>query len=324
MISAECSALLAASSGWHPLYGDRLSNHLPMALIALDGMGAPPAQLQLFAAHYSKRLTRRGSQLAALDPMLALGTSAHFEGVHRYFADGIAQQGVETVLRTWVPQLMPGVAASAFHALIRLAYGLDACDTGEITSGLAYWVVEYQSLGVVGPTCARSLQQIAADTSAAIQGHRFRPGIIIDRMAELAVHPAVQRVCLQPDCIDSHDIATFALGTYAAREDFTLLHLVTACHAFAAIAAYAGDGTRAARYLWQAVLLAYLTTGQTGESLLSAPPDPHRNWQACLQHAVTSLDDHVIKLVYTAWREFTRTQDPLYLHIAWRKAFAAG
>jgi hypothetical protein len=46
MISAACEALLAASARYHPLYAEGLSNHLPMALIALDAMDASSEQLQ--------------------------------------------------------------------------------------------------------------------------------------------------------------------------------------------------------------------------------------------------------------------------------------
>jgi hypothetical protein len=45
------------------------------------------------------------------------------------------------------------------------------------------------------------------------------------------------------------------------------------------------------------------------------------DWPRCLAKAVQSDDDHVIKLVYTAWREASITHDPLYLHAARRKAF---
>lgn len=136
-------------------------------------------------------------------------------------------------------------------------------------------------------------------------------------MAEICVHPVLQRVATQPRHIDQQQIARCALEMYAAHDDFTLLHTVTACHAFALIVPYAGDLTKATRYLWQAVLIAALTVAHHTDATAAA--DPQRSWQQCLHAAVTSLDDHVIKLVYTAWRGFETTQDPLYLYIANRQ-----
>jgi hypothetical protein len=39
-----------------PEYGNGLSNHLPMALVALEGIGATPTRLREFAATYGQRL----------------------------------------------------------------------------------------------------------------------------------------------------------------------------------------------------------------------------------------------------------------------------
>jgi hypothetical protein len=84
MISAACSRLLEASSRHHPLYGDGLSNHLPMALIALDALGASSAQLERFAAHYAPRLTLCSAAQPPLEPDAALGQRESFEGVRSF------------------------------------------------------------------------------------------------------------------------------------------------------------------------------------------------------------------------------------------------
>jgi hypothetical protein len=323
MISAACEALLVASARYHPLYGDGLSNHLPMALIALDAMDARDEQLERFAAHYTPRLILRGAIQPALEPTAAFGERDGFEGVRSYFTAAIAHSGIDAVLHSWVPHLMPGVAASAFHALIRLAYGLEARHHEEIATALAYWVIEYRTLGELGTTCAASLQEIAAAVAHAVHGQGWRGRLIIDRMSEVATHPAVRQAQRQPEVIDMPDIARFALEQYAAREDFTLLHLVTGCHAALLIAPYAGEPTRAARYLWQAVLLASLTTARpanAGANPVHNMAPAQMSWQQCICTAMSSLDDHVVKLIYTARAEFTRTQDARYQLIAARKA----
>lgn len=49
VISGACAELRAESRHHAPLYGDRLANHLPMALVALDRLGADAATMRRFA-----------------------------------------------------------------------------------------------------------------------------------------------------------------------------------------------------------------------------------------------------------------------------------
>jgi len=318
VVSAGCSELIRRAAAYHPLYGDNLSNHLPMALIALDRMGASHARLEAFFAHYVPKLELRGAPAAPTDPLQSLGVAADFEAVFAHFQKSVAERGADAVLREWLPRLIPGVAASAFHAVIRLGYGLDAADDGEICFGLADWVIEYQPLGSRGATTEQTLDEIAATMSQSIAGHRFQPGIIVDRMAEVARMPVVRRSAAQPERLDLADIARFAIRAYAAQEDFTLLHLVTGCHAFRKLAPYIDDVDNASRYLWQAVLTGFLSTGLPYKNLHAASTDA--DWRTCLESAIRSDNDHTIKLIFTAWEEATATGDPLYLYVAARLA----
>ncbi|HEY8538857.1 MAG TPA: questin oxidase family protein [Steroidobacteraceae bacterium] len=299
-----------------------MANHLPMALIALDRMGATPDRMEEFANRYARRLVRRNIDKHLLDPATSLGVRNNFEGVLAYFEHRISELGAASVLRQWIPSLLPGVAASAFHALIRLAYGIDASDNSEIATGLAYWVIEYQPLGELCTTTREAtLAEIAAEAGSAVAGHKFVPGIIIDRMVEVAALPAFQRVSVQPTSLSYEQIADFAIGMYGAREDFIFLHLVTACHAFRTLLSYLEGSPDVDRYLWQAVLVGYLSTGLSCEPLSTVRDEKARTWDDCLAAAIESDDDHVIKLVFTAWQESLRTADPRYLYVARRKLF---
>lgn len=323
-ISAGCSQLIRRAASYHPLYGDNLSNHLPMALIALDRMGASAARLEAFFEHYRPKLRFRSAPAAAAtDPAASFGVAADFEGVFAFFKDSIAKRGVDAVLREWLPRLIPGVAASAFHAAIRLGYGLEASDDSEVCFGLADWVIEYQSLGDLGERTDDTLDELAASLARSMEGHRFQPGIIVDRMAEVARMPAVRALATQPRQLDFQTIASFAIRSYAAKEDFTLLHLVTGCHAFRKLMPYMEAPDSAVRYLWQAVLVGFLSTGLPYRRPATAAPierDWECDWRTCLESAVRSDNDHTLKLIYTAWQESIVTGDPLHLYVAARLA----
>jgi hypothetical protein len=320
-ISQACTDLLAGGRFYAPLYGDRLANHLPMALVALDRLGAGTSTLQAFASHYAERLVQVADSRAALDPHDYLGSAGDYPRFIRFFEERIAESGVEAVVRDWVPVLLPGLAASAFHAMIRLAYAIEAGDEDEIARALAFWASEYATLPLSLDPADGSLGEIAARLHARVVGHVFKPGIIIDKMLEIAWHPALAGPVIQPERAPAlRDIAGFALEAYAAHEDFTVLHAVTGCHAFRLIERFANDRALARRYLWQAVVAAYLTV-QPPECAAArdelrgcalAPDDIARL-------AVRATDDHVIKLCYSALCEHRHYGNDKYLQVASRK-----
>lgn len=321
MISNECDSLLSAAASFHPMYGDRLANHLPMALIALDRMGATAAQMQKFSAAYSPKLRKLGDVHTPVDPLIGLGSGENFEGVLCYFRNAIKHEGSERVLLRWIRILAPGVAASAFHALIRLAYAVEAGSDSEKCFALAYWATEFQPLSLSMSQVASAPGSIVADLSRAMKAYEFSPGIIIDRMQEIARHPVVRIARIQPEAIVLKDIARFALSAYSQKEDFTLLHTVTACHALRVLEPYFDNVTLATRYLWQSIAMAYLTTELVyrEDAAAARPERSEGSWDICLEKATNSVNDHVIKLTYTAWQEAKMYSDASYLAVAHRQ-----
>ncbi|MFC5549327.1 questin oxidase family protein [Massilia aerilata] len=320
-MSDACRALLLQSLSHGPLYGNRLANHLPMALLALDRLGADAGAMRRFADGYAGKLLPAAASASELDPHDYLGSSGDYPRFVAFFRDRIREAGVDAVLHDWVPVLMPGLAASAFHALIRLAYAIEGGLEDEIALSLAYWASEYAALPLPLDPGEGTLEQIAARLRSKVVDHVFKPGIIIDRMIEIAWDPALGGPPVQPAAAPAlHEIARFALKAYAGREDFTLLHIVTGCHAFRIVQPYANDKALARRYLWQAALAAWLTVvilpagRKKAEEQVGALGE-----QDIAARAILSSDDHVIKLCHSALCEYREYGDPGYLRIATRK-----
>ena len=57
MPSLALQDLLDASLAYPPEYPNELSSHLPMALAALDGLGAEEVRLRTFFVGYARRFT---------------------------------------------------------------------------------------------------------------------------------------------------------------------------------------------------------------------------------------------------------------------------
>ncbi|QBE62602.1 questin oxidase family protein [Pseudoduganella lutea] len=311
-ISSECSALLADARRHGPLYGPGFSNHLPMALIALDRMRAPPAVLERFADSYRQRLQPAGADDPVTDPLPLLGQGVHYAGLERFFNDAVTADGEEAVLRRWLPVLWPGLAAAGFHAMIRLAYALEAGERGELCAALAFWVLAYKPLPVPPGRTDETLDGIAARIAAATGEGGGTGQTIGARMATVERSPALAGA--QPASIALRDVATFALAAFHASEDFMLLHTVTACHAFRTVAPCLDNEEATLRQLWQAVLVAWLAAQREGRRAV-----PTRlGWSEIQERATRSTDDHVIKLCHTARAEDEQYGDPRYLEIAAR------
>lgn len=311
-ISPACAALLADARRLGPLYGPGFSNHLPMALIALDRMHAPPAVLERFAADYARRLQPAGGVEPVADPLALLGRHTNYAGLERFFHATVVTDGEEAVLRYWLPLLVPGLAAAGFHPMIRLAYALDAQDRGELCAALAFWVFACKPVPVPAVRAAVSVEQIASRIGAVVGNGGGAGQTIAARMAAVEHHPALAGA--QPASIALRAVAGFALAGFHGSADFMLLHTVTACHAFRRIAPLLDDEEAALRQLWQAVLVAWLAAQRQGEA--AAPANV--GWHDIEARARQSTDDHLIKLCYTARAEHVEYGDARYLDIAAR------
>jgi hypothetical protein len=328
-MSDACRELLLQSRLYAPLYGNRLANHLPMALLALDRLDADVATMRRFADGYARKLLPAAAAASALDPHDYLGSAGDYPRFVLFFDHRIREAGMEAVLRDWVPVLMPGLAASAFHGLIRLAYAIEGGLEDEVALALAYWASEYASLPLSLEPSEGSLDQIAGRLRVKVADHVFKPGIIIDKMLDIAWDPSLAGEPVQPAVAPAlRDIARFGLEAYARREDFTLLHIVTGCHAFRIVQRYANDKALAARYLWQAALAAWLTVVATesraAESGQDGPAPGEEAIAEIQASAIRSSDDHAIKLCYSALCEYREYGHPGYLRAAARKVGLVG
>lgn len=321
-LTDDCTRLLQQAQQFAPLYGDRLANHLPMGLIALDRMGAAPRDLERFYRHEARALAPLGdaakvAACATADSASAPAGAAHDVG---FFRAQIQAHGVDAVLHTHLPRLMPGVGASAFHALIRLAYALDAQDAAEISHALALWSLEYLPFDGSPVPTDETPGQIALRLQEHTAAHRSSRGIIVDKMRHIAALPAVRGAHIQPASISLDGIARFSLAAFAQTDDFTLLHLLTATHALRLVLPWCSDQESALRHFWHAALIAWLTVRHAPHAASDLADGS--DWPQAFNLAAASNDAHTIKLVYSAFQEAQHYGDPRYLAIARRRVRA--
>jgi len=309
--------LLTEGRRFAPEYDRGLSNHRPMALLALQRLGADAARLQAWAAAYEARLQPAPAAEAwpTGDAWTGrLGDPSAFAVYRDLFGQWIAHEGAAETLEQVLPALMPGVGAAAFHGPIRVAAAARSGHPDELADALASWASRWLPLGPLpsgdGPE---------SDPEAILR--RLRAGrskqrLIVDRMAEAArdatLHAELARLAIDGAQADAllQRLARLAAKAYALSGNFTALHLVTGCHAMHVLLRFAIDRGAALRACWQAYGVAVVAA-----QLKPLPPAPLRPWPELVAAAIAHDDEHVIKLV-----EACREEERAYGGDDWRAA----
>lgn len=318
-------SLLDTGAGDDAEYGGSLSNHLPMALVALHRLGAEPARLEAFAAQYRRRLQAAPpvEPWPAGEPWPdALGDPRAWPAYRSLFNDWLDHEGAPLVLAQALPTLMRGVGAAAFHGLIRTAYAVTAGHLHELADALAYWACRWFHVGEADATAAAvgrerepAVVLAALDTSGTLPGD-----LIAERMAAVAATSTFERAAARL-LVDREDtlprLARLAAQRYADSRNFTVLHLVTGAHAMRLLLPWLDedDALPALRHYARAFVAGYAASGlahKAGGDTGAVPP-----WTEIVAKAVASDDDHVVKLV-----DSCREQERAYGGAAWRRAAA--
>jgi Questin oxidase-like len=119
-------------------------------------------------------------------------------------------------------------------------------------------------------------------------------------------------------------MANFAVSAYASFDDFTLLHAVTATHAFRRVLPFIADPDLATRYLWHSIVVAAMSSGVPLHASWPDTPRKVADWATIAEKAIGSDDEHVIKLAYSAMAEFQHYANPLYQMVATRQVASKG
>ena len=317
------------------LDGRGTTNHCPMALCALAGMGATVGRLQAYFDMWEKRFALPAPTVATAIAMAEwpnhVGDLAAFGVLRMTFETAVHAQGAGPVLEEVFLRLPFAPATGAFHAMIRIAYGLEAGHAGEIAAGLAAMVttrliVDCPTERAAPVSAAAGLEQL----SRAFGGRVFAGSSITSRLRAVSIDPLFCAQLTPPPPVADllNAMAPAAIALYLQTRNFTALHIVTSLHALRIIRSYLEPqfAQTLMAPMWVAACAAYVAIGSPsidGRAALVAPKTANETaapensaWPALLSRAVESDDDHVVKMVYTCWREHAREPLPAYLTVA--------
>jgi hypothetical protein len=322
---------VAWSRQWSAEFPFCLANHLPMVLVALHRMGASDERLEAYCQIYHKQ----NALVPVPEPMGAITRDnwreffgrREREGDYRaFFAGEVSRLGATPAALHYLPQLMAGMAASATHALMRVAYATMTDSDEETGVSLAYWAATYLSLGP-----SRGLAPSTddpADVLAFIYGPESFRHVEPERdllwhfMRAVSEKPefalVVDMLAIGPE---THDrIARCSLALYAATLDFCALHAVTGTHWLRLIAPRTPDAAIPLRYFWQAIASLVPKIGfpdiPSANELEAWRRARLPDWPEIYREAAARDDEHDLSLVFSAGEEFKHYGDRLYQYAA--------
>jgi hypothetical protein len=309
-----------------PEYAGGFSNHLPMALTALQKIGASHKRMADFKAAYVQRFTApslKSVPRIVSDWTTLLGQAEAFDALRCTFAASLSVKGRDFVLRDALAFLITGVGASAFHGAIRVAYAIEANHLDELAAALSYWASRWTAL--TPPQAVEPDFDDVADWLRAIdlklyglESARCTRPVSIDarmhdatQMAVYSLNAGRLRVVGRNTALLLGELALAAARRYAATRDFTILHVATAARAVRVLLPWLPKQTAALDPLWHAVAAASIAADTAVD--LSVATGKVTNWDEILVVARASDDEHVIKLVHAMAAQHDAARDPAWL-----------
>lgn len=319
-------------SGEFPLC---LANHLPMVLEAMARLGASTARLEEYADHYI-RVHAVPFPPPAVSPIAdagwigVLGDRGREGDLRQFFGTIVGRIGGSAAVRHYLPVLTPGVAASATHGLMRLAYALLRADDTEVAASLGYWAATYLAYEGIPADRARTVTDplahlVAMRDEPSLHGVEAPTHLLWKWIEAMGKLPAFQdrlgRMVAGPDFLDR--IRPAALSLYAGTMSFEALHAVTGCHWLRLVSPHVDEPQQLAMHFWEVVLALYtkieMPLPPTAEVMDAWRHLPLPDDQEIAAAAVASDDEHDHSLVFSAFEEYRHTGDRLYKVVAARR-----
>ncbi|WP_028748844.1 questin oxidase family protein [Rhizobium mesoamericanum] len=311
-----------------------LANHVPMVLIALDRLGASPERLEQWYEQY-----RESNKLPPMPPPVtpiirtswaeALGDRAREADYRAFFIGETRRLGIDAVIRTYLPAMASGLAGSAMHPLMRLAYGVLKKDDQEVGTALGYWAACYLSLppatGAAPDTDDPGSVLADVGNIEGIRSYEPETDLLWHNIRAVAAlpgfRPVIDRLAFSADT--PRRMAATSLALFAGTMDFSALHSVTGMHWLRLVSSHLDNAEPLYRAFWQVIASLVPKIGfpalPTAEALEEMRSRPAPAWAEIKGAAIASDDEHDVSLVFSALQEEEVWKDPLYRVVAARR-----
>lgn len=334
MTGGELDEALLRLHDTGPEFAGWLSNHGPMVAEAMVRRGHGAA-VHRWLDGYLARLDEAPVGLAPIEANEwrdALGDPTRLGDWRDLMLRELSEQAWPTVLATWWPRLLPGIAASATHGVIRTGHAVQGLRLGatparvaELGHALAYWAARWQPVPTAAPAGGLGAGVALADVPRVPR----QEGGINARLEQLgglggfesalaALQPASGRAEVAIRLADVAAAATLAYLTYEREGNIMLIHAATAPTAvLRTLPALPADlwepSLHAAWAASAAIVAAYASPQPPPPVPGEAVPEGDDAAAEVFARAVEHGDEHVVKFADTAADVHFRDGDPAAL-----------
>lgn len=305
--------------GTGPEFQGRLSNHGPMVVEAMVRRGHGD-DVEPWLNWYISRLDTLPASaegISGTNWIDALGDPERLGDWIAYFDDQLSESSWNDVLVQWWPRLLPGLAASATHSVIRVGHAVQALReeapgqvrVDELAQALAYWAGRW--LPIPGRPVARGSMDVASALTKlprlADDDEAFPE--LVSRLGSLEQWPtSIAELRPAADADDARqllrDIVTEATLYYGSRErgdEIMLVHAATAPNAvLRVLPSLPIDQWLASQEAAWSAAAAVVTMYDGALRPSDGRPAPVRSADDTFALAVEHGDEHVIKFADAA------------------------
>lgn len=348
-LSSLVNTAMYNDSFYHPNLGGvtkgGMSNHYPMTIMSLAGLGASDAEIKRFSQAWPRYRTHLHKQLDLVDSGEItlhnwpeyLGQSQRLLEFRRVFAQAILHFGTTTFINEALDTLKLGLPMGLFHPLIQLSFAVIHQDIHLIANALAYFAIRYENLYGQYPKLSLPHSEITATSQWAKINQRqstlkasFKNnGGSLNSCERLCGEGNIQQLAFSNGFVINRnnlhekmaEIAQAAIRLYLLQPALTTLHAVTACQALADLTQRFGTNKNQAETfskLWSLywIWLTGLYLEKGAAQALPKVKTAHKefdSWQTIAKQARNIPEVHLIKMVYSCkWLSENIENNPLY------------
>jgi len=303
-------------------YANDLTNHLPMALRALDQLGADENCLTSYAKGYIeyKKVAPLKMDLFVIDKtnwQKNLGLKKYEDAYREFFSKEYDFLGREKFIKTYLNHFSRGFGSAAFHGLIRIAYAIRFDNDNEVINAFSYMAIVYKPYNFEGyqTSSVHDILEVLV-SSHHFKNKKYQGNNISERMFEAFndIKSVILLRKLPKDQLNLKVIKETVIELLCQTESFTVLHAVTASHALSNVFEYISNKEDVLSDFWLLIQLAYLSTNCVEAKTYE--PEPVMTFDEVKEKVLSSYDAHVIKLVYSCYEEYQLTHNNKYHYIA--------
>ena len=271
------------------------SDHMPMTLCAISGLGGDDETCNIYRDDYRKILREIKVEAPLANWRDGIGKNEMYPSLLSYFRVQVSKHGIESTVARYLPELVGSLAMDAFHPVIRLGYAIDFQSEDETAASLAYFVSCHQEVPVDADGSLefeRRMQQQVSAGPRTFSDSRFF-GRSIGELLHSNDYPIGVASGL-------NECASVALDVYRSTRNFFALHMVTATQAIRMCSGII-DERLALAALTGALLAAHQAVGSPGFDRENPRPIPDH------------LDrEHTYKYVWACLSEYRQYGDVRY------------